>query len=670
MAFSESKPSPAEMGLGQETAPARPDNLPEKSPDQPEGEPEADFAEAETFLPEPEKKPDTALDHIRDRAAEKLGHKERAVEKLDADSLEKERDALIEMLEQFPEQADRIDLASLEFEISDQYPEAKAGQDKLREQVRYIGTRLFQKNPEAFARAFGKGTPDLIPRDQRINIAALSVQTEGSGWTPEQLASKGILTPEEAIGVIESLPEDQRDAEMAKVFQAEAGEPLHELRESLEKMGEFNQANIDFLKQLQQADPDNPAIKKRLENLMDLQDQEPDSLVPLGKGINAAQMAVSETWAKKGLEERPKDEEGKTLPYQSIRKPRISESAYGTEYRSVRLKAEPGKSADVENLGQNFAFMMGIKAPEVALQSGTQGTESAQRFEPGAKMAADIPNMKERMLNDAEFRQQVQLMAALDYVISNSDRHLGNYMETADGEMMSIDTGLAFCDDRLDMDEVKGQLSRELGLGDKFDDVPFDEMDENDREALIEYGADRIRYDGLNSHPLELVRSTGRNRFDQEVMTAVGQVKEAMDAGKDGPLYKMFELTFGDSAEKQWNRTQERVAALIDSDGEVPRNAQVFEGMWQEYMAGADKDIGKAETAMEGFEENTPLDRGEEATADARPPRDVTELDTLMDQGERATVGLRPPKLDAESDTQTDRGEDTTVDLPSPEKPQ
>lgn len=599
MAFREGGPTPPPGAFGEmETAqPAMPTEGQETKPALPEAAEELEGAETvlpdisgdstlEIGLPEvssevatPVERPVEAgkelkprgerVDDIRERVAERFGEKSKDVQPLSAEALESSVDGMVLALELDPSQAELIDLDSLEMEVSDKQPLEKAEQEKLRRAVGRIGGELFRKNPEAFAKAFGAGTQDLMPRDKKIEMASVwAANADKCGWNVNRLVEKGVLTPEEAIGVIERLPEEQKDAELAKVFKAEPGETLHELRESLERMGEMNQANIDFLKGLSEQFPEQAdAIQKRLDSLMDLQDSEPDSLIPLGTGVNAARLA-------------------RTPGGQSVRKPRVHESGYGTHYASLRAKAVPGKSADTEALAQNFALMMGVKSPEVALQVGPDGTESAQRFEPGAKMAAEIPNMKERADNDPKFRQQLENMAALDVLISNSDRHLGNYMETADGELMSIDKGLAFSDNALDMDEMKDNLLRELRLEGKYDDVPFGKMPKEDQNALKEYAEARMHVSGTNSHPLELLRDRGVAEFSQETKNAIRRVKQVMDQGKDSPLYRMFEVTFGEEgADRQWNRVKQRAESLLDPDARgLPRNEKLFEGIWQSYL--------------------------------------------------------------------------------------
>jgi hypothetical protein len=112
-----------------------------------------------------------------------------------------------------------------------------------------------------------------------------------------------------------------------------------------------------------------------------------------------------------------------------VYKPRVGESA------EVRENIPADGLAGREVAAYRVDYIMGFgRVPVTTLWDGPDGEGSIQRFVESAR------------IKPASYYSQltVDQMAVLDYVIGSSDRHGGNYLSGADGQLAAIDNGYAF----------------------------------------------------------------------------------------------------------------------------------------------------------------------------------------------------------------------------------
>ncbi|MEA3249609.1 MAG: hypothetical protein U9Q03_04625 [Patescibacteria group bacterium] len=464
------------------------------------------------------------------------------------------------MIEADPSKASILDLKETRRFVTGK--EARAEQAVRIEAHRKVGRKIFKENPEAFVEAFGYGGSDLIPRNERIQIASEWI-TEGEK-SPDYLLRKGILTADELIGAIESTPENTKDTLMAEVFKAKGGEPLFEVRQQLEKMGEMNEAGTEFLNDVAARFPELGA-QERLERTMDLRGEQVGSMSNINEGINTVMLA-------------------EVGDHRTVRKARVFERAYATERMlATRLSIEPGKSADAENIGQDYAFLIGIQTPEVIADVDKNGTESVQRWV-GGEAIPNVAKLQKKVAEEPEFAKQMELMGVLDWIIMNSDRHSGN-LKVADGELLSLDLGAAFADDEFDQESyeaIKGDIFRENPNYSSYADMSYDELPETVKSQVTKYAKQRLKDCGTNSVALELLRREGVEQLSAETLTGVNRIKKMMDAGESSPMFRKMVIAWGeDGARRHWKKTAKRVDKIIET-GTLPQNSESWHEQWSE----------------------------------------------------------------------------------------
>lgn len=121
-------------------------------------------------------------------------------------------------------------------------------------------------------------------------------------------------------------------------------------------------------------------------------------------------------------------------------------------------RSDGKRQQDAEELVPLLARMMGIKAPQVVR---TDKNTTVQRFLPG-KLASSLvydglPTRYKQRVKEAANNDQGYLIAILDQITYNMDRHEGNWLIGDDGDLTVIDHGLAWTNMRgqTDLSEAK-----------------------------------------------------------------------------------------------------------------------------------------------------------------------------------------------------------------------
>jgi hypothetical protein len=248
---------------------------------------------------------------------------------------------------------------------------------------------------------------------------------------------------------------------------------------------------------------------------------------------------------------------------------------------ATRLPIEPGKSADSEHIGQDFAFLMGLKSPEVVMDVDKSGTGTAQRFVEGRDVL-NVADLQEQMKNDPDLAQQMELMGVMDWIIMNSDRHAGN-LKVNGKELLSLDLGGAFAEEEFDKESyesIKADIYRENPGFKTYQDLTFDELPHFMQVKAAKYARDRLRDCGTNSVALELLRREGVTELSQKTLQGVERIKTMMEDGESSPMFIKMKVAWGeDIARRRWNKIRRRVDTVLETKT-LPQNSERWHKEW------------------------------------------------------------------------------------------
>lgn len=158
-------------------------------------------------------------------------------------------------------------------------------------------------------------------------------------------------------------------------------------------------------------------------------------------------------------------------------KPEAEENANIAEYEMLRADVPKGTEwrREVAAFELDRAAGLGLVPETVVRHEPELGFDNAS-------LQAEVP--RGPMPVRAYSEEDADGMAALDYVLGNTDRHNQNYMTQADGRPAAIDNGLTFPES--DTDGIRSQWVAER-LGRELDPAVVDKFRAVDDRALADY---------------------------------------------------------------------------------------------------------------------------------------------------------------------------------------
>ncbi|MFH1047453.1 MAG: hypothetical protein V1738_04075 [Patescibacteria group bacterium] len=420
-----------------------------------------------------------------------------------------------------------------------------------------LGSKLFERDPRAFAKKFGTGHQLFSPRSERIGTVTKLAResTKGAAKETEDLLVNGVILPDEVLGVLYRLDGDTA-AELEKIIaEAEVG-PLVEVRKRLEFLKGYEAIRDRMSNAIKAEMPELAEFEQQRRNNERELNQKEVRTTPIGSGVTAPMYVITE---------------GMDNVYKPALHEASNENGDGTGGKHFRLSLRKDETLGAEAMASFIGTLSGMKnIPETVLSNGSCGIGSRQRWVDGKSSARTFSQWVKPDGIKPEYQLSIEDIVALDVLINNSDRHLNNVMiDETTKTAFPIDHGLSQVDKTINPEEALTDFCAERG-------TRVADLDKQTRQAYLKEISDRLWNDDLMSYPQYFVQNQPINA---DLLRRLTKLKEVLDG--EGQVKKALRDMYGQlfKEEGKGNRLldnfEKRLAGLVGA-GKFPPVSTLF----------------------------------------------------------------------------------------------
>lgn len=397
----------------------------------------------------------------------------------------------------------------------------------------------------------------FTPRLERIQIVKDLAQKSEKGEAEEieDLLVNGIILPDEVMGVLHELDEENSGELEKKIMDAEVG-PLAEVKERIEFIKGYERIRERLSEAVAEEMPELAGFEADRKENERLLNQKTIKTTAIGTGISAPQYL-------------------RTYGLNSVYKPALhepgNENGDGTGGIHFRLSLRRDESLGSEVMAGIVGMLSGMKrVPETILANGPGGVGIRQKWVSGKPASRMFPHWAEPDGIRDNFRDDMEDVVALDIQINNSDRHLNNLnVDIEKQQVLPFDHALSQVDQNMNPKDALADFCAE-------NNRTVDTLTEEERKKYLSAIRNRLRNDDVMCVPQYLIEG---DEINPDLAKRLARVKEVIESnGKVSAavrdMYRHFykEKGKGDRLMENW---QQRLGDLVQN-GKFPGVSPIF----------------------------------------------------------------------------------------------
>ncbi|MFH2062641.1 MAG: hypothetical protein ABIJ46_00605 [bacterium] len=428
-----------------------------------------------------------------------------------------------------------------------------------------IGLKMFENDPYRFTERFGHSHNTFVPRKRRIEAATKWIRKEKDPLQEvHRLMDRQVLLPDELCGVLYQLNGKQQKELLQAIENAEAGSPLLETREILERIDRSQKLREELTAAIQLELPHLNALDEMHGSNHESLCDKIVKMQPAGQGVNAPYFAMT----KKGR--------------WGVYKPRLQEAGNwrgdGTGGPHYRMSLRAGETVSAETVTPLVGLLIGMKyVLDTPMVNGPVGPGTMQLKAKGI-MASRTDSWFFGRSIEPEYLESAEDIACLDALTHNSDRHAANLLVNTDIKaLLPPDHGLSQVETDAPLAEIYRQIAERIGRYDLID-MSLEEMGAEDRK-IIQRAYESPNYNGMcdtMSVPLEFFKESQTSPRLHERLSRLLTVLKKEDGQVRRVLLETYQLHFqAEKGQRLFDRLLADLERLVKTR-KFPENGPMF----------------------------------------------------------------------------------------------